>query len=417
MATKYFTGQATAVAQVASGSVDSVDGTPANNTFAVTIGGVAVSVVGVTSAAVTAGALVTALNASTHPYFAAVTWTNPSGGTVLGTADTAGVPFDAALTVSGGGTGAVTDFSDTTASAGPNDWSTATNWSDGSAPANGDDVIIEGVSTNICWGLDQSGVTLASLTVRRTYTGKLGLDRRVFATSADGETSSDRPEYRPHYLEIGYDAAELGQHVGPGSPPGSQRIKLDNAKSGASTTVVHDTASSPSEAGFPAVRLLAGHANADLVVRGARAGVGIAMDEPGEVSTVGAVSISAGALFVGAGTTITTLTQAGGTSTLQAAATVTTVTVEDGVLTTEGDYTVTTLNANGGTVFCNHVKTSGNAITTLNLAGGTVDARQSTRARTWATVNPDEGALITDDAIVTITTFDQPAGPRQMRIQ
>ena len=101
MATKYWLGVADAVAQVGTASIDSVDGTPANNTFTVTIGGVAISAVGDTDVATTATALRASLNASTHPYFAAITW---SGGTgdIIGTADTAGAPFVAALTVNFG---------------------------------------------------------------------------------------------------------------------------------------------------------------------------------------------------------------------------------------------------------------------------------------------------------------------------
>lgn len=417
MATKYFTGEADAVAQVSTGTITAVDATPANNTFTVTIGGVAVSVAGVTSAAATAAALVAALNASTHPYFAAITWSVPSGANVRGTADVAGVPFTAVLSKSGAGTGTVTDFSATTACAGPEHWGSAANWSDGSIPANADNVIIEGISGNILWGLDQSGVTLASLTIRKTFTGKLGLDGRTFATARNGDNpETSKQEYRTTYLHIGYDRADVGQHVGSGVPSGSSRIKLRNAKSGASTTVVHDTASAPAETGFPAVRLLAAHASADIVVRGAPAGVGIAMDEAGETSTVGAVSVSAGALYIGPGVTLTSLSQSGGTCTLQAAATVSAVNVTDGTLITEGNFTITTLNAKGGTVFPNNIKSGGNAITTLNLEGARVDGRQSREARTWDTVNPDSGTLIVDDAVVTITTMDAPAGVRQMTV-
>ena len=73
MATLYWRGDATAVAQVHTASIDSVDGTPANNTFTVTIGGVAIDAVGDTDVATTATNLRASLNASTHPYFAAIT--------------------------------------------------------------------------------------------------------------------------------------------------------------------------------------------------------------------------------------------------------------------------------------------------------------------------------------------------------
>ena len=42
MATRYWKPRVSAVVQVASGTIDTVDGTPSNNTFTVTIGGVVV---------------------------------------------------------------------------------------------------------------------------------------------------------------------------------------------------------------------------------------------------------------------------------------------------------------------------------------------------------------------------------------
>jgi len=200
MAKNEWEGRADAVAQIATGSIDTVDGTPANNTFVVTIGGITVSEVGDTDVATTAAAFVVTLNASTHPYFAAITWANPSAGTITGTADTAGVPFIAALTVTGGGTGTVTDFAGTTVSSGPNDWSTAINWSLGTVPVNGDDVFLRKSDVNISWGIDQNAVTLDSLIIEKTYTGKIGLRRTEFATTSDAETHSTTEN--PVYLEI-----------------------------------------------------------------------------------------------------------------------------------------------------------------------------------------------------------------------
>ena len=172
----YFLGSADAVAQVATGSIDTVDGTPANNTFIVTIGGVAVSVVGDTDVATTATNLRTALNASTHPYFEAITWSG-SAGDIIGTADAAGAPFIAALTETGAGTGTVTDFAATTASSGPNHWDTAVNWSLAVVPVNTDDVRIRDSDVTIAWGLAQSAVTLDTMKVDRSYTGRVGSPR------------------------------------------------------------------------------------------------------------------------------------------------------------------------------------------------------------------------------------------------
>lgn len=421
MAEKYWIGGAAAVAQVSTGSIDSVDGTPSNNDFTVTIGGQTVTVTGDTDVATTAAALVSALNNATHPYFSGITWTNPSGGDITGTADTAGVPFEAALSVSGAGTGSVTDFSDDTASEGPSDWSTAANWSDGAVPAASDDVTISNSSDNISYGLDQNAVDLSSLTIDQTYTGKLGLPYNELTTSADGETTdSGAPEYRQSYLKIGYDTCALGRNIGTGSPAGSRRLKIECDKAGASTTTVYNTAANPFELGSTAVRLLLSNAGHDVFVRSARGGVGIGLGEPDETVTMGDLNItsteSTTRVITGAGVTLSNWYQRGGTNVIQAAATVAGVTVEGGELSTEGDYTITTLEVTGGSVFANHIKTSGDAITTANLKGGTLSALRSNESRTWATVNPDGGTLAADADVLTISTLNQPSDVYTMQV-
>ena len=52
----------------------------------------------------------------------------------------------------------------------------------------------------------------------------------------------------------------------------------------------------------------------------------------------------------------------------------------------------------------------------MNLNGGRLDGRQNVEARTWATVNPDEGTMLVDDAVVTIKPLDAPAGPKTLSI-
>lgn len=417
MATVYWLGTADPVAQVWTASIDSVDGTPANNTFTVTIGDVAISQVGTTDVATTAAALVALLNASTHPYFAAVTWDVPSAGNIRATADTAGVPFVAALTETGAGTGSVTDFAETTASAAPNAWSTAANWSGGAVPADGDDVFLRNSSVDIAWGLAQSAVTLSSLHIEHTYTGRIGLHRGVFAQSADGNTTttSAKGEYRQTYLEIGIDELVVGANSGIGTPTGSDRIKVDNAKAGASTCTVLQTNINAAEDGLPVFRYLAAHASAELYVRSAPGGVGVAADAPDETATLGVIACDAEQpstlMQIGAGTTVTTFRQREGVCELRAAATISTATLTGGLLTTEGDYTITTLNVDGGTCYANHIKTSASAITTANVNGGLLSGARSTDARTWDTVNLEVGGSIAGSGgAVTITTLNEPAG-------
>jgi hypothetical protein len=368
----------------------------------------------------TATDLRAALNASTHPYFSTITWSGSSG-SIIGTADVAGVPFVAALTKTGAGTGTVTDFASTTANAGPNVWGTAANWSGATVPGAADTVILRQSTVPIAWDLDQNALSLTRLVIEDSYTGTLGLNRSTFALSASGgNPSSAATEYRQGYLAIQATTVEIGARNPGASALGASRIKIDNRKSAASTTIVYHTAASSADSGLPAVRLLAAHANADLYVLDAQGGVGVAVDAPGETSTLGIVSIAddtgVSRVQTGEGVTLTTWSQQGGTNELRAAATVTTVEVLGGELTIEGDYTITTLTIAGGNVIDNHIKSGGNAITTVNQTGGLLDGSQSTRARTWATVNPDSGSIRIDDSVVTITTLDKPAGLRTLTV-
>lgn len=421
MTTKYFIGGATAVAQVWTGVITAVDATPSNNTFVVTIGGIAVSVAGDTDVNTTATNLRAALNASTHPYFAAITWSGATGN-IIGTGDVPGVPFVAALTKTGGGTGTVTDFAVTTACAGPSHWDTATNWSDGAVPVDADNVILANISQNICYGLSQSSINLGYLRIEQTYTGKIGLPSFKFATTGtDAEVfNTTAPEYREQYLDIDFDTCDIGQHFGTGAPNGSRRIKIKNSTANASVITVHNTGSAPEETGMTAVQLITAHADHDVYVRGARAGVGIATGKPGETATVGTVSVSAEdsstQVILGPGVTVTDYTQNGGNNQVQAAATITSVTVNGGILTLDGDYTVTTLTINSGTVYDNHKKTSGNAVTTLTINGGSLDLTGSSEPRTLATVNPDGGSIKADFSVVIFTAIDEPANLKTLQI-
>jgi hypothetical protein len=421
MATSYWKGTATAVAQISTGSIDTVDGTPANNTFTVTIGGVAISQVGDTDVATTAAALVVLLQASTHPYFAAVTWTNPSAGNITGTADTAGVPFVAALTETGAGTGTVTDFSDDTACTGPNFWDDGDNWSEGSAPGASDVVHVADSSINIMWGLSNAGVTVGSITIHDTYTGLLGLDWKKFATSADGATTdATAQEYRQTHLLINPTRLVIGQGEGVGNPAGSGRLQID-CNTDAPQIEVIKTANVSNENGRAAVRLLTNSGTAKLYVRGATGGVSLAADRPDETSTIGDIGVTPSGeqstlrLTSGAGVTLTTHTQYGGSVRIRGA--VTTINMHGGDLTTEGVFLTTTVTQSAGVWRANHSNGGSACVTTLNLDGGTADAHGSSVARTWTTVNHEGGTLAADPGALTVTTYNEPQdGPYSVSV-
>src|SRR5690348_10309687 len=94
-----------------------------------------------------------------------------------------------------------------TGAAGGN-WATAGNWLEGSVPVAGDDVVFTNSSVDVTSGLDQHTVTLTSLTVDMTYTGKWG-------------TSST-------FLQVGVSGSvTLGQRSPTGLGTGSGRLNLD----------------------------------------------------------------------------------------------------------------------------------------------------------------------------------------------
>jgi len=390
-----------------------VGGTLSGETFTISVNGVIIATHtdATTVIAATVAALVAAWNASTHPYATGITAAAASPSLTL-TGDVAEVPFTITLNTSGGS--ATLGQTATTAATGPNTWHNADNWSGDTVPASNDTVVIRDTASNIAWGLAQSVVTLTKLVIDKSFTGKIGLNSQAFATTADGATTTTAaPEYRAAYLAISATTVAIGENQSQSSPAGSQRIMLDLGSNQATVTI-YGTASTSAETGRPAIRLKNVHVSSALYVRSAPGGVGVAIDQPGEVSTLSLISISdestSSRVYTSSGVTLTTWTQYGGNHVMDLAATLTTHTVRGGTCRTEGDYTITTADYSGGTVYSNHIKSAGNAITALTLAG-TIDALGSTVARTWATVTLSVGGVMrADGSVMTLTTLADPAG-------
>lgn len=411
MATRYFLGAAPAVAQVGTFTVTAYD---AATTYAITINGVSVSTLGTGgTTTTTATALTTAFNASTHPYFAAITATSAAAVITL-TADTAGFPFTATSSETGG-TGTIGDYAAVTASSGPYDWSTAANWSAATVPVNSDDVILQGIATPIYFGLDQSAVSLATLRKHKSYTGNVGLPWGKFLQSATDTSeafSSLAREYRTDYLKVGSTIIDLEIHPQEEGSFGSNRFKLDGGTV-ASTINIHDSSRTGADAGLPAIRLKCVHASTDIFVRRAPGGVGIACDVPGEVSTVRKIGVSDVAedtwVTTGLGTTLTTWESDGGRNQLRAVnGTITTVTVRGGNTETIGNYSISTFNLYGGLVRANNLATSsGNILfTTSNIYDGILDYGESNEARVVTTTNRFGGTIKGAGTPITHTTLN-----------
>ena len=414
MADKKWIGAADAIAQVDTALISGMSGTPSDTSYRIIINSDEVAVDGDTDVNTTAAALQVALAASTNPYFSSITWT-VNAATITATASSAGNPHTFTTGVTGG-TGTIGSTTNVTASSGPNDYNVARNWDSGSVPVSTDSVIIEDSAISITHGLDQSAVTLASLTISKSFTGRIGLKEKAFATTSSGNTTNAaKDEYKEQYLQIGATILNIGENNTNRPQNGSALIKI-NIGTVASTITVFETGSTAFEESKPAIQLLGVNVGNNLFVQAAKASVGIAV-HGFEVSTFNDINIGdgldAGGVVLGDGVTFLNWAQKSGDNFLNGAATITKVDCLGGTLQTNGDYTITTVNLGEGSVFIpNHEKTAGVEITTLNfLSAATIDASRSSAARTITTLNLAPGAEITaDSTILTITNLELPSG-------
>lgn len=395
MATTRWLGKAAATYHVVTVVVGGV--VEVGDLFTLTINGKTLSYAATsTSTSTTASAIVTAwnaLSASIYPEFARITASVNSSSVIL-TADDAGIPFSvtAATTESNGGAADDQTFiaTTTTTCTGPWHWNDANNWSGGAVPVNNDTVYIQGSSTPIRYGLDQSAVTLTALYVEADYTGSIGLP------SINTSSSASYPEYRDTYLAIGATTLRVGAGDGTGS--GLIRINTGSVQTALSVQKTGST----QETGTPSLWWKGTHASNTVTV--ARGSVGIAYRGT-ESATITALKVgyetgeqTDASVVVGGGTTLTTFTMQGGSVILSAAAT--TITKNGGTLTTLGTGAYTTISHWKGTL---NYRSSG-TITTLNCGSALVDFRGDMRAKTVTNCDLYDGAQIQDpQGVVTWT--------------
>lgn len=354
---------------------------------------------GATTITATVDAIVAAFNACTDARFTPITASRTGAGDasyVLLTADVAGVPFACAVatTEAGGGAADAQTFvrAAVTASCGPNDGSLAANYRDGAAPAAGDELSFEASAVDCLYGRALlTTFTLGSVRWTQSYTGKFG--GAIFP------------------LLIKATLAEIGENYDANTPAGSTRINVDFSTV-QTTVTVFNTAATSADTGLRPVRIRGTHAANVLHVR--KGLVALAASRSDETSQFSAVNVSwttnqfgDADVTIGAGVTLATLTQTGGTVALRCAAT--TVNAWAGKLTTAGTGAITTVNAKGAAITANSTGTIG----TLNAQAGSVDFTKSTSARTVSAVAFPAGAtcrVAWDPAVLTMAapTF---AGP------
>ncbi len=373
MSTQRWRGDAPAVAQVQTLTIGVNDPATA---YKVTINGKSVAVPGDAGGAnATATDLANALKAATVAQeFNEITWTAVSN-VVTATAAKPGKPFTLAVTATGGSGTIVTAVA--TPSSGSNDAGVAANWSSGTLPATGDDVIFDTGATDVLYGLDLHAFTPNSISVLAGYTGRIGLP----AINSDN-ASATYFEYRPQYLQFG--TAGVGATVNVTIGGGAGRIKFDQGSAPAVWNILN--AAQRLESGIPAI-LLKGTAAANALNVN-KGDVGVAFFG-GESATLLAVNVGyetnpAGdsTVWLGSGVALAnaTLIQTGGNLILNSTTSGTaTITQYDGNLTLQSGAQ-TGLSVLGGA--CVYNSTGALSGTAVISGSGTLDFSQDLRPKT-----------------------------------
>lgn len=358
-------------------------GTIGTETFTMTINGKDVTYTaesGDTVALVVAG-LVAAWNNSTIGEFLEATAVN-STTTATITAKVAGVPITITCTASGSAT---LTPSNTTAATGPHFFDNADNWTGGAVPVDGDTVVFDSGNVSCKYGLSQSALTPAAVTITMGFTGEIGLPE----INRDNSAGQYR-EYRTKALtwcDTG-DGSNTAVRIGEGLGSGSGRLRL-NFNSGRVTGTVLNTGQRADD-GEPSLQISGTHASNEWNIL--RGDVGFAF-YAGETTTVatlrsGQIDNELGDVRIECGSdlgTVTLVEQSGGELTIRSA--VTTFTQTGGVAHQMAGA-VATLSIDGGKYFPKGTGT----ITTLNLgSGGIFDRRQDMRDMTITNTNLYEG--------------------------
>lgn len=249
------------------------------------------------------------------------------------------------------------------------DWGTTTNWSTGTVPVAGDDVYFTNNAVDVTLSLAQSAVTLNSLNVDQSYTGKI---------AAAGT-----------YLQINATTLNIGKASSDQISIGSSRIHLN----GAFTTVnVIDTSSSSADSGFQPVCLVG--TITTLNIRSGR--LGVAVLTPIETATVTTVNItqsdtaSSSPVVTFGLVALTTANIEAGKLIHKGTATVTTAKVVGGEYRVDNNAAHTTISVESGKCVYNGTGT----ITNLNIYDATADFSNDPRPKTITNFNVYKNAKV-----------------------
>lgn len=270
------------------------------------------------------------------------------------------------------------------------DWDDADNWTPSGVPANSDDVIFANSGQDVLDGLDQSAISLNSLTIDQSYTGRFGNKQTDF-------------------LEIGSSKVQIGQIRSTGNQTGSRRLNIDLGAV-VCDVKVYNTASRGQDQDRMPVRFRANNAGTDFSVFSGSVGIS---EDTEDSSTIGDIFVNSGTVNIGSGVTLGDVITNGGSLNSQSSFPGT-VNVKGGTLNSYDSITAQTINAltvsNSGIV--NHFATG--LITSVALnTGGTLDLTKTQEAKTITTITASGGTLITDTGTVTITNLILAANLKQ----
>lgn len=331
--------------------------------------------------------LLSLLNASTIAEFREYTYTN-SANIITCTGPSTGKPIT--MGVSDSGNNASLGSTNVTTPTGPYHWDNAENWSNGTVPITGDAVVIDAgtgtIKPAVYYGMNQSGVTLANMTIRNSLIG-LPDDTGTYV------------EYRDKFLQI-----QCGNITMESTGSGLIRMDMGNGTSSGAISFLFQGTPASTITGKPAVQIKNTHANSTMTVL--KGSVGLAYN-PGEVCNmltlrVGYIVSPIGdvVLYGGPGAVITTLLQNGGSLYLNNG--VTTLTMEDGV-TTFYFGSITTVNGRQGTL---NYQSNGTITTLLVGSDFIVDFSQDPRAKTVTNTTVYSKSTLKDP--LKVVTFTNP---------
>lgn len=313
------------------------------------------------------------------------------------TSDTTGVPFTVEVTGDGTAGNGTAVVAASTANAGPNTWDTATNWDTGAIPVDADDVVIENSSLSILYGIDQAAVSLATLTIKSTFTGTIGLPRN---------NPAGYVEYRPTYLDSGAsgDAQTTTINIGQGTGTGSGRIKFD-ANDSKVIINLYKTGTR-TETGIPAFLFKGTHTDNEINVNRGDMGIAFFGGETAnfEIMRVGYTTSIAGDSIVLISTGVThngsgTISQTGGR--LESRSTLAgTLECFAGLFILSDDVNVNDVTLDGGTFVAN---SSGKIDGTLTARSGVLDCSKDSRAFTIDAANIQDNVSILKASRITWT--------------